>query len=98
IKPASQRSSNGSTGSGDDRDVAAQQLLNDDVHQPKAFRFNELVAVYETWDRDEYDRKGFPSIRLDAALIEEIKQELNEYKVYEMLVHDESRGNTHFIY
>ncbi|KAJ2064983.1 hypothetical protein GGI17_000584 [Coemansia sp. S146] len=98
IKPASQRSSSDSTGSGDDKDVAARQLLNADVHQPKAFRFNELVAVYETWDRDEYDRKGFPSLRLDATLIEEIKQELNEYKVYEMLVHDESRCNTHFIY
>ncbi|KAJ2006652.1 bud neck involved protein [Coemansia thaxteri] len=66
--------------------------------QNKAFRFNELVAVYETWDREEYDRKGVPSTRLDAELIEQIKQELNEFKVYEMLVHDDSRCNTHFIY
>ncbi|KAJ2699457.1 hypothetical protein H4218_002607 [Coemansia sp. IMI 209128] len=99
IKPTGQRSSGDSTGgSSDDKDVAVRQLLDADAHQPKAFRFNELVAVYETWDRDEYDRKGFPSLRLDATLIEEIKQELNEYKVYEMLVHDESRCNTHFIY
>ncbi|KAJ2825187.1 hypothetical protein GGI24_003227 [Coemansia furcata] len=98
IKPTSQRSSSDSTESNDDKDVAARQLLSTDALQPKVFRFNELVAVYETWDRDEYDRKGFPSARLDAALIEEIKQELNEYKVYEMLVHDESRCNTHFIY
>ncbi|KAJ2737304.1 hypothetical protein IW152_000028 [Coemansia sp. BCRC 34962] len=99
IKPTSQRSSSESAGgSSNDKDATARQLIDADAHHLKAFRFNELVAVYETWDRDEYDRKGFPSLRLDATLIEEIKQELNEYKVYEMLVHDESRCNTHFIY
>ncbi|KAJ2781994.1 hypothetical protein H4R18_002550 [Coemansia javaensis] len=63
----------------------------------KVFRFNELVAVYETWDRDEYDRRGMPTARLDAELIEQIKQELNEFKTHEMRVHAESRANTHII-
>lgn len=66
--------------------------------QGKTFRFNEMVAVYETWAGDEYDRRGAPTIRLDAKLIDQIKQELNEYKVYEMRVHEKSRCNTHFIY
>ncbi|KAJ2888212.1 hypothetical protein FB639_000796 [Coemansia asiatica] len=64
----------------------------------KMFRFNELVAVYETWNRDEYDRKGMPSTKLDAEIIEQIKYELNEFKVYEMQVHEDSRRYTHFIY
>ncbi|KAJ1853268.1 hypothetical protein GGF49_004795 [Coemansia sp. RSA 1853] len=64
----------------------------------KLFRFNELVAVYETWNRNEYDRRGIPTTRLDAELIEQIKQELNDYKAYEMQVHESSRQLTHFIY
>ncbi|KAJ1725437.1 hypothetical protein LPJ53_000367 [Coemansia erecta] len=64
----------------------------------KEFRFNELVAVYETWNRDEYDRKGMPSAKLDSEAIEQIKHELNEFKVYEMQVHEDSRQHTHFIY
>ncbi|KAI9504033.1 hypothetical protein BX070DRAFT_126024 [Coemansia spiralis] len=63
----------------------------------KAFRFNELVAVYETWDRDMYDRRGQPSTRLDAEQLELIKQELNDFKTYEMDVHEDSRNNTHII-
>ncbi|KAJ2741906.1 hypothetical protein GGI20_004865 [Coemansia sp. BCRC 34301] len=99
IKPANQRASGDSVSSSNsDKESATKQQFNSDLRQRKAFRFNELVAVYETWDCDEYDRKGVPSVRLDASLIEEIKQELNEFKVYEMLVHNESRSNTHFIY
>ncbi|KAI8326183.1 hypothetical protein GQ54DRAFT_330272 [Martensiomyces pterosporus] len=64
----------------------------------KVFRFNELVAVYETWDASDYDRKGPAAIKLDSELIEHIKRELNEFKVYEMSVHEESRSNTHLIY
>ncbi|KAJ2372028.1 hypothetical protein GGI05_007707, partial [Coemansia sp. RSA 2603] len=56
----------------------------------KIFRFNELVAVYETWNREEYDRKGMPSAKLDSDAIEQIKHELNEFKVYEMQVHEDS--------
>ncbi|KAJ2803663.1 hypothetical protein H4R20_002801 [Coemansia guatemalensis] len=63
----------------------------------KEFRFNELVAVYETWNREEYDRRGMPSAKLDPELIEKIKHELNEYKAYEMCVHEGARKNTHFI-
>ncbi|KAJ2550417.1 bud neck involved protein [Coemansia sp. RSA 1933] len=63
----------------------------------KTFRFNEAVAVYETWDRDAYDRKGMPLSRLDAEQLEVIKEELNAFKMNEMYVHEDSRANTHII-
>ncbi|KAI7834777.1 hypothetical protein BX661DRAFT_175505 [Kickxella alabastrina] len=90
------------TSESSDADAVQQQNQHRDEdgrkQVPKAFRFNELVAVYETWDREEYDRKGMPSAKLDAELIEQIKHELNEFKVYEMQVHEDSRHFTHFIY
>ncbi|KAJ1663451.1 hypothetical protein EV178_004996 [Coemansia sp. RSA 1646] len=63
----------------------------------KTFRFNEAVAVYETWDRDAYDRKGMPLTRLDTEQLEIIKEELNTFKMHEMYVHEDSRANTHII-
>ncbi|KAJ2602967.1 hypothetical protein GGF40_000359 [Coemansia sp. RSA 1286] len=76
----------------------SQQEQQQQPTAKKTFRFNELVAVYETWNREEYDRKGMPSAKLDAEIIEQIKYELNEFKVYEMQVHEDSRRYTHFIY
>ncbi|KAJ2858894.1 hypothetical protein GGI22_003167 [Coemansia erecta] len=72
-------------------DIFAQQ------QRRKTFRFNEAVAVYETWDRDAYDRKGMPLTRLDADQLETIKEELNAFKMNEMYVHEDSRANTHII-
>ncbi|KAJ1902137.1 hypothetical protein LPJ66_000226 [Kickxella alabastrina] len=98
IVPSATTTTSGSS----DADAVQQQNQHQDEdgrkQVPKAFRFNELVAVYETWDREEYDRKGMPSAKLDAELIEQIKHELNEFKVYEMQVHEDSRHFTHFIY
>ncbi|KAJ1813834.1 hypothetical protein LPJ75_003019 [Coemansia sp. RSA 2598] len=87
----------GSDGSGADGYQPKQQQQQQQATK-KTFRFNELVAVYETWNREEYDRKGMPSTKLDAEIIEQIKYELNEFKVYEMQVHEDSRRYTHFIY
>ncbi|KAJ1835808.1 hypothetical protein LPJ63_000802 [Coemansia sp. RSA 2711] len=101
--PTSMRRSSGSSSSSgstrtQDKAVDSSSNSSQDKRSPKkAFRFNELVAVYETWNRDEYDRRGMPTARLDAELIEQIKQELNEYKTYEMRVHEASRRYTHFI-
>ncbi|KAJ2655741.1 hypothetical protein IWW48_005376 [Coemansia sp. RSA 1200] len=64
----------------------------------KAFRFDEVVAVYETWDRHTYDRRGMPLTRLDAEQLETIKDELNSFKMHEMSVHEDSRTNTHIIF
>ncbi|KAJ2848829.1 bud neck involved protein [Coemansia brasiliensis] len=102
--PALRRYSGSSNGSGSSG-KQHNEVMRDGGLQPssskgspkKLFRFNELVAVYETWNRDEYDRRGMPATRLDADLIEQIKQELNEYKTYEMPVHEASRQYTHFI-
>ncbi|KAJ1671538.1 hypothetical protein GGF38_000730, partial [Coemansia sp. RSA 25] len=48
IKPANQHASGDSASNGDDKEAAVRQLPNSGSHQRKAFRFNELVAVYET--------------------------------------------------
>ncbi|KAJ2676881.1 hypothetical protein IWW42_000219 [Coemansia sp. RSA 1085] len=89
-------SSNESGSSGKQRNEGLRDSLPGKGSK-KLFRFNELVAVYETWNRDEYDRRGMQATRLDAELIEQIKQELNEYKTFEMPVHEASRQYTHFI-
>ncbi|KAJ2804460.1 hypothetical protein H4R21_001637 [Coemansia helicoidea] len=99
-RAASSSSSSSSVGSGTGSKSAygtQRSRPTGTAQRQKVFRFNELVAVYETWDRGEYDRRGMPATKLDAELIEQIKQELNDFKAHEMPVHDESRANTHFI-
>ncbi|KAG0371484.1 hypothetical protein BGX24_001615, partial [Mortierella sp. AD032] len=52
-----------------------------------------------TWTPDQYDRTSDPHItahRLTPAIAQRIKLELNTFKSQEMLVHQESRVNTHF--
>ncbi|KAI9357223.1 hypothetical protein BD770DRAFT_457453 [Pilaira anomala] len=65
----------------------------------RGIQFNKYVIVHETWSRVEYDRSPDPKAvctRLDHKLAQEIKLELNYYKVHDMVVHDSSRINTHF--
>ncbi|KAF9129018.1 hypothetical protein BGW39_004546 [Mortierella sp. 14UC] len=55
--------------------------------------------VHVTWTPDQYDRTSDPNItahRLTPAIAQKIKLELNTFKSQEMLVHQESRVNTHF--
>lgn len=55
--------------------------------------------IQETWTPDQYDRTSDPNItaqRLTPAIAQRIKLELNTFKSQEMLVHQESRENTHF--
>ncbi|KAK5828469.1 hypothetical protein F5H01DRAFT_328132 [Linnemannia elongata] len=56
-------------------------------------------TIHETWMPEQYDRTSDPNItahRLTPAIAQRIKLELNQFKSQEMLVHQESRVNTHF--
>ncbi|KAI7888486.1 uncharacterized protein EV154DRAFT_447829 [Mucor mucedo] len=69
------------------------------VETNKGIRFNKFLNVHETWSREEYDRSSDPEAvctKLTAALAQDIKEELNDFKLHEMAVHDSSRINTHF--
>jgi hypothetical protein len=56
-------------------------------------------AIYHTFHATEYDRRSEPATcnRLTPALAQEIKDELNGYKMEEMAVHPSSRVHTHFL-
>lgn len=57
-------------------------------------------AIYHTFHATEYDRRSEPATcnRLTPSLAQEIKDELNGYKMEEMAVHPSSRVHTHFLY
>lgn len=62
-------------------------------------RFSKLVSVRETFSKIDYDRGSDPEAvcsRLTPTLAQEIKDELNAYKLHEMQVHEFSRVHTHF--
>ena len=65
----------------------------------RTVEFSALPSVHQTWAADQYDRSSDPHItaqRLTPAIAHKIKLELNQFKSQEMLVHHESRVNTHF--
>ncbi|KAF8947640.1 hypothetical protein BGZ47_008407 [Haplosporangium gracile] len=67
---------------------------------PRQLHFSTAQPmIHETWTPDQYDRTSDPNItahRLTPAIAQRIKLELNQFKSQEMLVHQESRINTHF--
>ncbi|CAG8488500.1 5704_t:CDS:2 [Paraglomus occultum] len=64
----------------------------------KKLQFSSTIFVHETWTREDYDRRGDQTTcnKLTPELAQKIKRELNEYKMAEMEVHEDSRQNTHF--
>jgi hypothetical protein len=65
----------------------------------KGVQFTKLVSVRETWSKQDYDRGSDPEAvcsRLTPAMAQQIKEELNAYKLHEMQVHEYSRAHTHF--
>ena len=60
------------------------------VSSRRTIQFSPTVQVEGTWDRIEYDRRGDLSTcnRLTAQLAQAIKEELNNYKLEEMAVHE----------
>ena len=63
--------------------------------EKKTFRFNETVLVGETFAKAEYERRSNYMLHLTPELAFMIKKELNEFKMYDMPVHEESRQFTH---
>ncbi|KAF9378646.1 bud neck involved protein [Podila verticillata] len=65
----------------------------------RTVEFSAQSSVHQTWAADQYDRSSDPHItaqRLTPAIAHKIKLELNQFKSQEMVVHHESRLNTHF--
>lgn len=65
----------------------------------RKLQFCPTIQVHETFTASEYDRRCDPNAtcqKLTPLLAMKIKQELNEYKLTEMEVHDDSRRFTHF--
>ena len=56
----------------------------------KGIQFSPRLEVHETWHSQEYDRRGEPATcnRLTAQLAQMIKEELNAFKMEEMVVHE----------
>lgn len=63
-------------------------------------RFAQVVSVHETFSQKEYDRGSGPEdvvcTQLTPSMAHYIKEELNQFKLYEMKVHHSSRSHTHF--
>ncbi|ORX51615.1 hypothetical protein DM01DRAFT_1384349 [Hesseltinella vesiculosa] len=65
----------------------------------KSVRFLPTTMVQDTFSKHDYDRASDPyaaCARLTALLALQIKEELNTFKLHEMVVHHQSRANTHF--
>ncbi|KAJ1952831.1 hypothetical protein IWQ62_006132, partial [Dispira parvispora] len=71
--------------------------LEASTQHAKQLRFAETVLIYETFDPTLYDRRGEAMMRLTPEIAYEIKTELNNFKMYELIVHEESKQYTHFI-
>ncbi|KAL1918790.1 uncharacterized protein VTP21DRAFT_2812 [Calcarisporiella thermophila] len=69
------------------------------VSSGRRLKFSDDVQVQFTHHPDQYDRTSDPHAtctRLSAGIALQIKRELNEYKMREMVVHEASRIYTHF--
>lgn len=89
------RQSSPMSASGNSRKSSLQQQQ----HQKTIVRFSKLVSVRETYSKADYDRGSDPDAvctRLTPAMAQQIKEELNAYKLHEMQVHEYSRVHTHF--
>jgi len=58
----------------------------------RGIQFSPRMEVHETWHSADYDRRGEPATcnRLTAQLAQMIKEELNAFKMQEMVVHEVS--------
>ncbi|KAG4303159.1 hypothetical protein PCANB_000453 [Pneumocystis canis] len=60
----------------------------------KSLSFSPKITIYDTWPSFEYDRRGEIATcnRLTPVLAQRIKEELNTYKLDEMIVHEQTVG------
>ncbi|GEQ68731.1 hypothetical protein JCM33374_g2399 [Metschnikowia sp. JCM 33374] len=71
------------------------------VGESRKVKFSNSIAISETYAPSLYKRnnKSVTQYYLsEYSEINRIKNELNAYKCYEMLVHEKSQTNTHFFY
>ncbi|CCX12326.1 hypothetical protein FPQ18DRAFT_411860 [Pyronema domesticum] len=67
------------------------------THQKYNVSFSPRITFHDTWPSQEYDRRGEVATcnRLTPVLAQQIKEELNTFKM-EMEVHEQSKMYTHF--
>ncbi|KDE09588.1 hypothetical protein MVLG_00483 [Microbotryum lychnidis-dioicae p1A1 Lamole] len=72
--------------------------LRSPVSPARRIVFAPNLSVHTTWPASIYDRRAEPATcnRLTPTLAQQIKEELNSYKMEEMDVHPSSRPYTHF--
>ncbi|SCV71429.1 BQ2448_3017 [Microbotryum intermedium] len=72
--------------------------LRSPVSPKRRIVFAPNLSVHTTWPASIYDRRAEPATcnRLTPTLAQQIKEELNSYKMEEMDVHPSSRLFTHF--
>lgn len=79
--------------------ISLQKQPQQKKKKKRQVQFTKLVSVRETWSKQDYDRGSDPEAvctRLTPLIAQEIKEELNAYKLHEMQVHKFSRVHTHF--
>ncbi|KAJ1652396.1 bud neck involved protein [Dispira simplex] len=97
-KTSSQLSSNSLASTASINSSSSSTSLGAIIRQhSKQLRFAETVLIYETFDPTLYDRRGEAMMRLTPEIAYEIKTELNNFKMHELIVHEESKQYTHFI-
>ncbi|CAN6675147.1 hypothetical protein TRVA0_097S00144 [Trichomonascus vanleenenianus] len=68
------------------------------INRPgRTVQFSSRIVIYDTYDKNDYDRRAELDTcnRLTPALAQQIKEELNNFKM-EMEIHADSRIYTHF--
>lgn len=99
IRQPSPMTSNGNNRKSSPPKQQQQHQQQQQHNQNTIVRFNKLVSVRETFSKADYDRGSDPDAvctKLTPAMAQQIKEELNAYKLHEMQVHEYSRAHTHF--
>lgn len=81
------------------RAVNPNDSIRGEKKKSSVVRFSKLVSVRDTYSKIDYDRESDPEAvctRLTPTMAQQIKEELNAYKLHEMQVHEYSRVHTHF--
>ncbi|KAI0481120.1 hypothetical protein GGR56DRAFT_305610 [Xylariaceae sp. FL0804] len=79
------------------QDTKSAPVTPQDRGQKRNATFSPRIVFYDTWPPGEYDRRGEIATcnRLTPMLAQQIKEELNSFKM-EMEVHETSKIYTHF--
>ncbi|KAJ9667169.1 bud neck involved protein [Coniosporium apollinis] len=77
--------------------TSSRSLPNTPQGGPRNISFSSKIQFHDAWSATEYDRRGDIATcnRLTPMLAQQIKEELNSFKM-EMEVHELSKPHTHF--